>query len=236
VNIMADGVLEVLQSNLGYQFRRPALLLQAVTHTSFLNESGQTGDADNERLEFLGDAVLNLVVSEYLVSTFSQATEGELSKLRARLVSEETLAGAARRLRLGDALRLGKGETITRGNEKASILADAFEAVLASVYLDGGFQAAAACVKLNLSEELASCDQQIPGRGDFKTDLQELCQRRFETLPQYRPKAEVGPDHEKTFEVEVLIRGIGYGLGRGKSKKEAEQMAAQHALERLNAG
>jgi ribonuclease III len=236
MNLMADGVLEVLQDKLGYQFRRPALLLQAVTHTSYLNESGQTGDADNERLEFLGDAVLNLVVSEYLLTAFPQAAEGELSKLRARLVSEETLAGVARRLRLGEALRLGKGETITHGNDKASILADAFEAVLASVYLDGGFQAAAACVKVNLTEELASCDQRIPGRGDFKTDLQELCQRRFETLPQYRPMAESGPDHEKTFEVEVLIRGIRYGIGSGRSKKEAEQMAAEHALERLSAG
>jgi len=233
---MASGVLEVLQGRLGYQFRQPALLLQAVTHTSFLNELGQTGDTDNERFEFLGDAVLNLVVSEYLITAFPYATEGALSKLRARVVSEETLAGVARRLRLGDALRLGKGETLTHGNEKTSILADAFEAVLASVYLDGGFQEAAACIKRNLTKELDSCDEQLPGRGDFKTDLQELCQHRFESLPQYQPMAESGPDHEKTFEVEVLIRGIRYGLGSGRSKKEAEQVAAQHALERLNVG
>ncbi len=233
---MADRVLEVLQGKLGYQFSRPMLLLQAVTHTSYLNESGQAGDADNERMEFLGDAVLNLVISEYLIAAFPGAAEGELSKLRARLVSEDTLAGVARRLRLGDALRLGKGETITHGNDKTSILADAFEAILASVYLDGGFQAAAACVKVHLADELSSCDQQIPGRGDFKTDLQEFCQRRFETLPQYRPTAESGPDHEKMFEVEVLVRGIRYGLGSGRTKKEAEQMAAQQALERLSNG
>jgi ribonuclease-3 len=231
---MSAGGLEEVQHRLGYRFQRPALLLQALTHTSYLNESGQVGEADNERMEFLGDAVLNLVTSEYLLTAFPDAAEGELSKLRARLVSEETLAGVARRLRLGEALRLGKGETLTQGSHKPSILADALEAVLAGIYLDGGFQAAARFITANFSEELAACDRADRRRADFKTDLQEVCQRKFETLPQYRTTGESGPDHEKTFEVEILIRGNRYGIGTGRSKKEAEQMAAKQALEQLD--
>ena len=231
---MAASGLDEVQGRLGYQFRHPALLLEALTHTSYRNESGQTGEADNERLEFLGDAVLNLVTSEYLLTAFPEAAEGEMSKLRARLVSEETLAGVARRLRLGEALRLGKGETLTQGSDKPSILADALEAVLAGIYLDGGLEAVAGCIKANFAEELAACDRTVRGPADFKTDLQELCQRQFETLPHYRTTGESGPDHEKLFEVEILIRGSRYGQGRGRSKKEAEQMAAKQALEQLS--
>ena len=230
---MSASGLEEIQSRLGYQFRRPALLRDALTHTSYFNESGESGESDNERLEFLGDAVLNLVTSEYLLTAFPDAAEGALSKLRARLVSEETLTGVARRLGLGAALRLGKGETITQGKDKPSILADALEAVLASIYLDGGIGAAATWIKTNFTEELAACDQSVRGWRDFKTDLQEICQQKFETLPQYRTTGESGPDHEKMFEVEILIRGSRYGIGNGRSKKEAEQMAAKQALERL---
>lgn len=230
---MSTSSLQELQSRLGYQFRRPALLLEALTHASYRNESGESGEGDNERLEFLGDAVLNLVTSEYLLAAFPDAAEGALSKLRARLVSEETLTGVARRLRLGEALRLGKGETITQGGDKPSILADALEAVLAGIYLDGGFEAAVACIKASFADEIAACDRSARGPADFKTDLQEFCQRQFETLPQYRTTGESGPDHEKMFEVEILIRGNRYGFGTGKSKKEAEQMAAKLALEQL---
>ncbi|HEY3197422.1 MAG TPA: ribonuclease III [Nitrospirales bacterium] len=230
---MGASGLEQVQGRLGYQFRRPALLVEALTHTSYRNESGQVGEAENERLEFLGDVVLNLVTSEYLLATFPNADEGELSKLRARLVSEETLAGVARRLRLGEALRLGKGEMLTQGSEKSSILADALEAVLAGIYLDGGLEAAAACIKMNFADELAACAQAARTPMDFKTDLQEACQRKFETLPHYRTTGESGPDHDKLFEVEVLIGENRYGQGRGKSKKEAEQMAAKQALEQL---
>ena len=230
---MGASGLEEVQGRLGYQFRRPALLFEALTHTSYHNESGQIGEADNERLEFLGDVVLNLVTSEYLLSAFPNADEGELSKLRARLVSEETLAGVARRLRLGEALRLGKGEMLTQGSDKPSILADALEAVLAGIYLDGGLEAAAGCIKVNFAEELGACDRAARSPMDFKTDLQEACQRKFETLPHYRITGESGPDHDKLFEVEVLICENRYGQGRGKSKKEAEQMAAKEALEQL---
>src|SRR6266540_4151862 len=229
--MQTDG-LDEIQRRLGYRFRRSSLLIEALTHKSYLNEAKETGDLDNERLEFLGDAVLDLVVSEYLLSSFPDAAEGELSKLRARLVSEKTLARVAGRIGLGELLRLGRGETKTQGHNKPSILADALEAVFAGVYLDGGAEAAARCVKAVFSEELASCDQTLT-RGDYKTDLQEFCQREFEMLPHYRTIRETGPDHEKLFEVEILIRGDRYGLGVGKSKKEAEQMAAKQALEKV---
>jgi len=230
--MQTDG-LDEIQRRLGYRFRRHSLLIEALTHKSYLNEAKKTGELDNERLEFLGDAVLDLVVSEYLLAAFPDAAEGELSKLRAWLVSEKTLARAARRIGLGELLRLGRGEMKTQGHSKPSILADTLEAVFAGVYLDGGLDAAAASVKAVFSEELASCDRSLLACGDFKTDLQELCQREFEMLPHYRTIRETGPDHEKQFEVEILIRGERYGVGVGKSKKEAEQMAAKHALEKL---
>ena len=230
---MRGNELEEPQVRLGYQFRCQDHLLEALTHASYHNESGQIETTDNERLEFLGDVVLNLAISEYLLATFKDADEGELSKLRARLVSHETLVGVARRLRLGEALRLGKGEILSQGSQRPSILADALEAVLASIYLDGGLEAAARCIKAYFADELAACDRAVRLPVDFKTDLQELCQHRFETLPQYRQMTESGPEHEKTFEIQVLIRGNHYGLGKGKSKKEAEQMAAKQALEQL---
>lgn len=226
-----DG-LDEIQRRLAYRFRQPRLLLEALTHTSYLNEARISEGTDNERLEFLGDAVLDLVVSEYLLHAFPESAEGDLSKLRARLVSERTLARVAKKIGLGEQIRLGRGETKTEGRSKPSILADALEAVFAGVYLDGGMDAATACVKAAFSDELASCDRSL-ARGDFKTDLQELCQRDFEMLPQYRTIRETGPDHEKQFEVEILIRGERYGAGVGKSKKEAEQAAAKQALEQL---
>ncbi len=229
---MRSGGLDELQRRLGYRFRQESLLVEALTHKSYLNEARRSGEADSERLEFLGDAVLNLVVSVHLIAVLPDAAEGELSKLRSRLVSEETLSRVARRIELGGVLRLGRGEAVTQGRDKPSILADALEAVFAGVYRDGGLEAATQCVKTVFGDELASCDRSL-ARSDSKTDLQELCQREFEMLPQYRTVRETGPDHEKMFEIEVLIRGDRYGAGVGKSKKEAEQMAAQQALEQL---
>lgn len=226
-----DG-LDDIQRRLEYRFRQPRLLLEALTHKSYLNELRGSTESDNERLEFLGDAVLDLVMSEYLLHAFPGAAEGELSKLRARLVSEKTLARVANRIGLGESLRLGRGETKTEGRRKPSILADALEAVIAGVYLDGGLESATTCVKTAFRDELAACDRSL-AKGDFKTDLQELCQRDFGMLPQYRTVRETGPDHEKLFEVEILIRGDRYGVGTGKSKKDAEQMAAKQALEQL---
>src|SRR5437879_10602673 len=166
--MQTDG-LDEIQHRLGYRFRRASLLAEALTHKSYLNEAKETGGVDNERLEFLGDAVLDLVVSEYLLSAFPDAAEGGLSKLRARLVSEKTLARVARRIGLGELLRLGRGETKTHGYSKPSILADALEAVLAGVYLDGGLDASAASVKAAFSEELASCDRSALRTGGATT-------------------------------------------------------------------
>lgn len=230
---MAGSGLDEVQRRLGYRFQQEHLLQEALTHASYLNEAGKPDEADNERLEFLGDAVLNLVVSEHLLRAFPDAPEGILSKLRSRLVSEESLSAVARRLEVGEALRVGRGEEITQGREKPSILGDALEALVAAVYLDGGLDAATACVRSLFQEELASCEQSLKVKADFKTDLQELCQRDFETLPQYRTIRETGPDHDKIFEVEILIRGEPHGMGTGRNKKEAEQNAAKAALKRL---
>src|SRR5947208_7356647 len=227
--MQTDG-LDEIQRRLGYRFRRSSLVLEAVTHKSYLNEAKETGELDNERLEFLGDAVLDLVVSQHLLSAFPDAAEGELSKLRARLVNEKTLARVARRIGRGELLRLGRGETKTQGRNKPSLLADALEAVFAGVYLDGGLEAAPASVRAACSEELGSCDRSLLARGDFKTDLQEVCQREFEMLPHYQTIRETGPDHDKLFEVEILIRGERNGVGVGTSKKADDELAAKHAL------
>lgn len=229
--------IEVIQAALGYQFRRPGLLDQALTHKSHVNESKGKQGKHNERLEFLGDAVLALIVSDHLASSFPDLSEGALSKLKARLVSETSLAKAARRLNLGNLLRLGRGEELTKGREKNSLLADALEALIAAVYLDGGLEASRTFTLRVLAPELSGVENQKarPEMDDYKTLLQEWCQKRFETLPQYATVRESGPDHRKIFEVELTIRGDVVGVGKGHSKKEAEQMAAKQALEQVGA-
>lgn len=221
----------------GYVFRRPELRDQALTHKSFLNEQGGEPGSDNERLELLGDAVLSLVVTDYLVSRFPSLNEGNLSKLRARLVSEQCLAAGARRIHLGRFLRLGRGEELSEGREKTSLLADALEAVAAAIYLDGGLEASRSFLLRVLEEDLEKLEQQGVGEGtDYKTRLQELCQRQFDELPHYRMAAESGPDHDKRFEIEVRVKGRVLGGGTGRTKKAAEQAAAKVALQRLEEG
>jgi len=189
----------------------------------------------NERLEFLGDAVLSLVMSEYLASTLPQSSEGALSKLKAQLVSESSLAQVARRLGLGEYLKLGRGEDRSKGREKDSLLADALEAVLAAVHLDGGFDASRMVTRHIFAEELTHivAQQEQPGASDYKTQFQEWCQKRHDTLPRYATVRETGPDHQKSFEVELSIQGEVVGVGSGRSKKEAEQQAAKQALQQL---
>jgi ribonuclease-3 len=229
---MAHSSTDQLQQSIGYVFRQPRLLDEALTHTSHVNETKDKGGKDNERLEFLGDAVLALVVSEYLADSFPDCAEGELSKLKARLVSETSLATAARRLDLGSRLRLGRGEELTQGREKSSLLANTLEAIIAAIYLDGGLEPARAFTLRTFAQDLQDLrDAEEPaGLQDYKTRLQEWCQKRFETLPQYVTVREFGPDHQKTFEVELTVRGNVIGVGVGRSKKEAEQMAAKQAL------
>lgn len=228
--------LDTFQKILGYSFRKTDLLREALTHKSYLNEmraSEKDGAAqDNERLEFLGDAVLDLAISERLIAVYPLSTEGDLSKMKARLVSEVTLARVARRLGVGEYLLLGRGEERTRGREKPSILADALEAVIAAVYQDGGFDTARTVLLQMFEDEFHRLDQRREDI-DYKTELQECCQREFDVLPTYRVLRESGPDHQKLFEVKLMIKEEVFGIGRGRSKKEAEQQAAKQALEKL---
>ena len=227
--------IEAVQRLLGYRFHQPRLLEEALTHKSYSNERRSKDRTQNERLEFLGDAVLSLVMSEYLAAEFPGSNEGGLSKLKAHLVSEASLAKAARRMKLGRLLRLGKGEELSKGREKHSLLADALEALIAAIYLDGGLEASRKFTLQVLEEELLAtrAEQARPGMEDYKTQLQEVCQKRYESLPQYETVRESGPDHEKVFEVELTIQGVMRGIGHGRSKKEAEQMAAKEALTQL---
>jgi ribonuclease-3 len=227
----ADSVPSLPQ----YRFKNPGLLAEALTHKSHVNERKGVTRTHNERLEFLGDAVLSLIISDHLAQLCTQLSEGALSKLKANLVSESSLAQAARRMNLGAMLRLGRGEELSQGREKNSLLADALEAVIAAVYLDGGLEASRIFTLGVMQEELrqAEAHQSTPGEEDYKTRLQEWCQKRYDLLPQYVMVRESGPDHQKHFEVEVRINERVAGTGQGLSKKEAEQMAARCALEQI---
>lgn len=220
---------------LKYRFADDKFLEEALTHKSYVNERRESGRTHNERLEFLGDAVLSLIISDYLARRYPELSEGALSKLKAKLVSETPLANAARRLDLGRYLRLGRGEERSKGREKPSLLADALEAVIAAVYLDGGFEVSRDFTVDVLADELHHLDvvHAQPGGDDYKTRFQEWCQKRYEILPQYLVVGETGPDHQKIFKVEVQVNQRVVGVGRGNSKKEAEQMAAQQALEQM---
>ena len=215
-----------LEEVLGYRFVRRELLERALTHRSFANES-RAGTGDNEKLEFLGDAVLDLVVGHHLMDAFPTLSEGELSVTRAQVVSEAGLSEVAAELGLGEFLRLGKGEERTGGRGKPSLLADAFEAVVAAVFLDGGFEATRDLVERLLAARMGAID--ATGFHDFKTRLQESAQAKLRATPEYRVIGEAGPDHDKTFEVAVLIKDREWARALGKSKKAAEQRAAAMA-------
>ena len=224
--------LKKLEKNLGVRFWNRELLKSALTHKSFANERKIPSYLHNERLEFLGDAVLELVVSHILMQKYREHPEGELSKLRAAMVNEKTLAWMAKQLGIGDLLYLGKGEEIGQGREKPSLLADAYEAVLGAIYLDRGFRKTFKVVSKHA--QLLLDQVNLDGfYKDYKTHLQETAQTLFKAVPKYRMTDESGPDHNKTFQVNILINGEIYGSGSGKSKKEAEQNAAREALEKL---
>jgi ribonuclease III len=222
-----------LESRIGFALPDRAVALAALTHKSYVNEHrDEDGLQDNERLEFLGDAVIDLAVSHRLMERFPSAREGDLSKMRAAVVDEQGLAEMARALGLGELLRLGRGEELTGGREKASLLADAMEAVVAAVYLAGGLEAVLGLVDRFLGEAFARATAGTLDR-DYKTQLQELAQSKLRATPRYRVIAEHGPDHLKTFEVETDLRGEVVGRGAGRSKKDAEQAAAKLALDAL---
>lgn len=224
-------LLKGLQKRIGHRFRDMRLLTQALTHRSYLHGRNEEGK-DNERLEFLGDSVIELAVSHLLVRRFPCMAEGGLSKTRALLVKEATLASLARRVRLGKALRLGRGEEETGGREKDSILAGCLEALVAAVYLDSGYAEALRVIEGLYAPLLEKMTGELQDR-DFKTRLQEYMQKHRNTIPRYIVTDEEGPDHAKTFKVVITIAGKAYGSGRGKSKKEAEQRAAEEALRSL---
>lgn len=217
-----------LETSLCYKFKDISILKNALTHSSYANEV-RKGITSNERLEFLGDSVLSVVVSDYIYNNFKNKPEGELTKLRASLVCEKALCGFSREINLGDYLLLGKGEEKGGGRERDSILADAFEAVIAAIYLDGGMEAARKHIMRFILPELESTEDD--GFKDYKTALQEIIQRNPEESVTYILTGEEGPDHNKSFTVEVHLNSNVIGKGTAKSKKRAEQMAAKQALE-----
>ncbi len=220
---------EDLAPILDYSFEDKKLLSQAFRHPSYVYEKDEPRVSDNQRLEFLGDAVINLAISHLLMESFHEMKEGELSKYRASLVSESGLYPIACDLQIGDYLLLGKGEERTQGRKKPSILTDALEALIGAVYLDGGFSVALRVIAKLFSPVL---DEISLGNSfiDYKTDLQEYSQEAVQSTPEYRLEKETGPDHNKTFYVAVYLRGKLMGKGKGKSKKEAEREAAKEAL------
>jgi ribonuclease-3 len=222
-----------LESRIGYVYSDRSLCETAMTHKSWINECHAPGRTDNERLEFLGDAVLALAVSDMLMKHYPDRSEGELSKNRAALVSEVGLARAAEAIGLGDWIFLGRGEDQAGGRRKPSILSDALEALMGSVYLDGGYAAAQAVTERLFGAALR--DAATSARLDFKSRLQERSQALLQSTPQYTVIGQEGPDHDKTFSVAILLEGSEYGRASGKSKKEAEQSAAALALQALEA-
>lgn len=223
--------LRRLEGDLGYRFADLALLDNALTHRSFVNETPSPSCRDNERLEFLGDAVLELIVTDLLMKRCPDAAEGELSKRRTSVVNEQPLADLARLFGLGELLLLGRGEETSGGRLKPSLLANALESIVAAIYLDGGFDRTAAVVEGWIAPLIATGDALL--YRDFKTAAQELCQSRFGQFPRYGLLAESGPDHDKRFETGLYIGERLLATGAGRSKKEAEQGAARKAIEAL---
>jgi len=222
-----------LEEKLGYTFRDRQLLQAALYHSSYANEHRGSGIQSNERMEFLGDAVLGVVTADYLFHKHPDLPEGDLTRIRAALVCEESLHEVAQSLGLGAYLKLGRGEESGGGRQRPSILADATESVFAAVYLDGGIEQARTIIhRVLLEREREEVVEER--RRDFKTQLQELVQRRSDQVLRYEMTGESGPDHAKVFEACVSVNGTVVGVGTGRSKKEAEQSAARSALEKLN--
>lgn len=224
---------KIMMETIGYTFHDPSLLENALTHSSYANE-GNRGLQSNERLEFLGDSVLGFITADWLFKN-DPSPEGDLTKQRAALVCEKALCAYAKKIGLGDCLLLGRGERLNGGAERSSILADAFEAVLAAIYLDGGLEPVKTFLMPFIDAESASL-QCHPQFKDYKTVLQEIVQQNPEEQLEYELKGESGPDHNKQFIYEVHLNSNVIGVGRGRSKKEAEQQAAREALKLMGYG
>ena len=223
--------LSTLQEEISYQFRNLDLLNLALTHRSYAHERSGGTFRDYERLEFLGDSVLNLIISHLIMDRFPHSHEGELTRLRASLVNEKSLAEISKNLGLNQCLLLGRGESQGGGREKTSVISDAYEALIGAIYLDGGFEKAFGVVE---KQFIPILDQGLNDDGDFKTKVQQICQSRFGRPPRYRLSELKGPQHDKTFGAEIFIDGRSYGYGIGKNKKEAQQNAAREALKRIS--
>ncbi len=230
-NLKREKQLEELERKLGITFLNKALLNQSFTHSSYAHES-QEKVYDNERLEFLGDAVIKLIISEYLYNKFPERSEGDLTKIRAVAISDDTFTGIASKMRLGSFLLLGANERRTGGMDRKSNLANVFEAMVGAIYLDAGLGKARDLLLSYLMPEI----EKISKEGyvkDFKSALQEFVQKKKWGLPSYHVVTESGPKHKKVFHMEVIIRGQKYGVGQGANKKEAEQAVAKIALAKL---
>ena len=227
-NIVAD--IKTFQKEIGYQFQNEHLLVQALTHSSYANEKHMKKLSDNERLEFLGDAVLEIISSDFLYKNYPQKPEGELTKLRASIVCEPTLALCTEAIHLGDYLYLGNGEDMTGGRKRKSILSDALEAVIGAIYLDGGFANAKEFIHRFILKDLENKKLFF----DSKTILQEIVQANFKEVISYHLIGEEGPDHNKIFRVAVHIGEEEYGVGEGRTKKAAEQEAAYISILKLH--
>ena len=223
-------MIKELEEAIGYRFRNITLLQNALAHSSYANERWHDSLKSNERLEFLGDSILGMLVAEHLYKTFPDRLEGELTRMRADMVCEQALCAVALRLNLGEHLLLGHGEEQTGGRQRASILADAVESVIAASFLDGGMEAAKGIV-----QRFILCDVPVTKLHniDYKTALQEKVQQQKDSVLSYAPVSESGPDHDKRFTVAVFLNGERIGEGIGSSKKRAEQEAARDAMERL---
>ncbi len=233
------STLSQLEERLGYKFNDQSFIDRALTHRSWAHEAVPFGvdeevrQLHNEALEFVGDSILGCIVAEYLFRTYPAMTEGELSRMKHRLVSANTLAKASERLQLGEFMRVGRGEEKTGGRKKQALLADAFEAVLAAIFFDGGFQAAQSFLYMALSEELKEANPQSAAAADYKTMLQECLQANGKDTPRYAVVETIGPPHKRTFRVEVSWQG-GNARGEGSTIKSAEISAARHASEMLS--
>lgn len=233
---MKEAEREAIEAALGHHFRQPEWLQRALTHRSWAGSAGVNPHLDNERLEFLGDRVLGLIVAQHLWREHSDWDAGMLSKAKARLVSTLSVQKAAQRVGLGRHLRLGRGEEKTGGREKRNLLADAYEAVVAAIYVDGGFDAAAGFVKRSLLDAVVAAESGFLNEADHKSALQEWLQKRGLGKADYRVVKESGPDHQKVFWVELWLAGSRMAASQAGTKKEAEQAAARSALDQLRKG
>lgn len=223
--------LDLLETRIGYVFKNKDLLKEAMTHPTFVNEHKESALKDNQRLEFLGDTIVNTAITRRIFKTFPDAKEGELTKIRASLISEATLSELARWLHIGDFLYLGKGEDLGQGRGKPSVLADAYEALVGAIFLDSSFDRACEVIERHLDAALDYMEEVT--NVDYKSTFIEYCRSRYKCMPDIVLADETGPDHSKVFVMEVIVEGRVLGRGEGKNKKQASQMACKEALESL---